>query len=176
MSIRETVVSLGALQSFEEKELGLRPTRFDWIHIVPARPVVGDLVKITAKMAFHRVPPLCWWVPFTGREVWLVIDDREITSVRTDSDGVASFTYAFPSAGTYAVKCVYKGEWDFSGSESTTVYVKVITEEQHKEEELRFWLMIAGGGIGAVAIIGGILYYIGETERRHLMMAALARR
>jgi hypothetical protein len=135
--------------------MGLFNTSFEYLHVTPTRPAVGEVVTITAKATFHQTP-LCWWKPLDGRKIWLLVDDRKATYTLTDQDGVATFTYSFDSPGTYRVQAVYEGDWDMNPSQSPVVYVEVISAQQKREETRNFMLIAI---VGLVAICGVISAY-----------------
>jgi hypothetical protein len=167
-------VAVVAAQSIRSRELGIYATRIIDFSVSDSRPVVGKDVMIQGTLQTHT-PIFCWWEGLGGEPVAILVDDREVGSALSGGDGVFHFVWRPTAVGSFLVRARYPGSWKYDPCESTPIRVEVITEEEKKEEELRFWLMVAGVGVAAVGVIGGVLWYMGESERRRMMMAALAR-
>jgi hypothetical protein len=98
-----------------------------------------------------------------------------VGSALSGGDGVFYFIWKPATVGSYLVKARYPGSWKFDPCESTPIRVNVVSEEEKRAEEQRFWLTVAGVGVAAVAVVGGVLWFVGESERRRMMLAALVK-
>jgi hypothetical protein len=163
----------GVAQSIRSRELGIFGTRIVDFAVSNTRPVVGEDVLIQGTLQTH-VPILCWWEGAGGETVAIIVDDREVGSALSGGDGVFHFMWRPATAGSFLVRARYPGSWKYDPCESTSIHVEVVSKEQKEEEDRRFWLMVAVVGVAAVGVAGGVLWYMGESERRRMMLAVLA--
>jgi hypothetical protein len=157
------------------RELGIYATRIVDFSVSDTRPAVGWDVLVRGVLQTHT-PILCWWEGLGNERVDILVDDKVVGSALTGGDGVFNFVWKPTTVGSFLVKARYPGSWKFDPCESTPIRVTVISEEEKSAEEQRFWLTVAGVGVAAVAVVGGVLWFIGESERRRLMLAALTGR
>jgi len=153
--------------------LGLVGTRIIDFRVEPARPAVGELVRIAGRLQHHK-PPFCWWGDLGDKTVELLMDGRRVAETLTGPTGEFTFRWTFRKTGVYWVKARFAGDWVYSGCESHELAVVVITPEERAEEERRFWMLVGGAGLGIAAIIGGVIWYSEEQRRRERLIALLA--
>jgi len=150
-------------------------TRIADFRCSPTRVAVGETVTIAGTLQWHT-PVLCWWNALEGKTVEILADTAKLGETTSGSGGGFRFLWTPRETGTYWIKAHFPGDLIYNGCDSQTVRVEVISKEQKEEEERRFWMMVGLGGAVAVAVIGGVLYYIDRSRRREMIMAALARR
>jgi len=168
-------VSVATLaQSVVSRELGIYATRIVDFSVSDTRPAVGSDVLIKGTLQTHT-PILCWWEGLGNERVDILVDDNVVGSALSGGDGVFYFIWKPATVGSYLVKARYPGSWKFDPCESTPIRVNVVSEEEKRAEEQRFWLTVAGVGVAAVAVVGGVLWFVGESERRRMMLAALVK-
>jgi len=159
--------------AMEERPLVRANSMIEGFRASSTRPVVGETVYFEGYVKWHLWP--CWWFGVEGERCLLLVDEVEVASTTTGKEGYFKFAHLFKTTGRYWVKAKYPGSLLVNPCESLPIEVTVLTEEQKREEELRFLLFV--GGVGAVAVIGlvGVVLYAEEARRRELMLAALRR-
>ena len=144
-------------------------TRISDFKVEPTRVVVGEAIAISGRLEWHQWP-FCLWYPLGDKEVEILADSRVVARAKSDADGVFRATWRPYKAGIYWIKARFPGDWWYNPCQSKTIRIEVITPEQKREEELRFWAMVGVGAVAAAGIAAAVIYHF-ETERQLEILA-----
>jgi hypothetical protein len=150
---------------------GIADTRFIELNVSPTRVAVGKEVKITGKLQTHSFL-LCTWPAFYDAPVDLYVDATKVAGDITKSDGSFEFKWYPKDLGRFWLKVRFDGDLLHNASESVSVAVDVITEEEKAKEDQTFWFMVGGLALAGVACVGIVAYTITEERRMQMLMAA----
>lgn len=155
------------MQAQQALLIGTRITDF---RVEPRRVAVGESITIAGTLQWH-LWPLCWWNALEGRTIEVFADTVKLGEVASGSGGGFRFTWAPTAVGVYWVKTKFPGDLLYNSCESETVRVDVITPEQKRDEDLRFWGLVGVVVAVTIAVVGGIVYTMEEERRMQLLLA-----
>jgi hypothetical protein len=99
--------------------------------------------------------------PLQNMDIGFYVCSRNwLGTAKTDSNGVASLTYPFPSAGTYNVTAIFSGTTSYAQSSSEYVDIIIIDYTPY----------LVGGGLIALAIIGVVVYIVFRRRKKAITM------
>lgn len=145
-------------------------TRIADFRCSPTRVAVGETVTIAGTLQWHT-PVLCWWNALEGKTVEFLADTAKLGETTSGSGGGFRFLWTPRETGTYWIKAHFPGDIIYNRCESQTVRVEVISKEQKREEEMRFWALVGVGVVAVVGVVGGVIYYLQEQRRMEMLLA-----
>jgi len=163
------LTAIGSRKTYEAEALGIGKSRIVNFSVKPKTLVIGGEVRISGNLQGYT--PIIGWGPMRNNKIQLVIDGQVVQETTTGDAGDFYFHWYPREVNTYWIRAQFPGTVLVGPSQSPEVAVKVMTEEDYKKQQQRFWIMVgvaAAVGIGAVAAIA---YYI---EQQRMMMMLLA--